>query len=181
LRAAAALVVVFGAAAPGLGCNASCDTSPDDNPPQVFAGGVASGTGPTAVYESSPPDNSILAFPAGKQYFLVHHLGFVPAFVQVEFGFDTNGDDFSPCSGNTCVIPCVNSEIIWLRNDTCADFLVRVSAMGVSNFQNGTVCPGGAAIAVNGASDASFDVMPPTTTEGGAPFAEAAAPDATTE
>jgi hypothetical protein len=104
-----------------------------------------------------------LPFPGGKQYFLQHHLGFTPTFPLIYVGFDANGDDLAPCAGNTCVVPCVNSEIIWIRNDTCADFLVRVVTTGKSGDQMGTICPGDASISIAGAADAS--VTPPDSSE----------------
>jgi hypothetical protein len=138
-----------------LGCNASCDTDPKDNPPQIYAAGTASGD----VYETSPSTGGLLQFPGGKQYFLQHHLGFTPAVLTIFFGFDANGDDLAPCAGNSCVVHCVNSELIWIQNDTCADFLLRVVANARSTDQMGTVCPGGVSVSLTGAADAS--VPPP--------------------
>jgi hypothetical protein len=151
-----------------LGCNASCDTNPNDNPPQVYSAGTAVG----GVYETSPSTGGLLAFPGGKQFFLEHHLGFTPTFPLIYVGFDANGDDLAPCAGNTCVVPCVNSEIIWIRNDTCADFLLRVVTTARSGDQMGTVCPGGASISLAGGTDASTSPPDSSTTtlspEGGA-------------
>ena len=141
------------------GCTTACDTDPKANPPQVHATGTSVG----GVYESSPSTGGLLPFPGGKQYFLQHHLGFTPTFPLIYVGFDANGDDLAPCAGNTCVVPCVNSEIIWIRNDTCADFLVRVVTTGISGDQMGTICPGGASISIAGAADAS--VTPPDSSE----------------
>jgi hypothetical protein len=150
-----ALAIAAASSFAHLGCNASCDTDPNQNPPQVYTAGTHSGE----VYETSPSTGALLSFPGGKQYFLVHNLGFTPTFPQIFVGFDANGDDLAPCAGNTCVVPCVNSEIIWIRNDTCADFLLRVVTTARSTDQMGTLCPGGASISLAGASDAS--VTPP--------------------
>ena len=159
-RARLALALAAASTLAQFGCNTSCDTDPKDNPPQVYEGGKTSG----GVYESSPTTSGLLPFPGGKQYFLVHHLGFTPATLQIDFGSADDGTDLNPCAGNTCVHPCVNSEIIWIRNDTCADFLLHVVATDPSPTQQGTLCPGGASISVAGAgasSDASVEVTPP--------------------
>src|SRR5258708_7019879 len=84
-----------------VGCNTSCDTDPNHNPPEVYTAGI--GDPVKAVYETSPPTSGILPFPGGKQYFLVHHLGFTPSTLTIDVGFDSNGDDLAPCAGNTCV------------------------------------------------------------------------------
>jgi len=159
-RARQALALAAASSLAQLGCNTSCDNNPQDNPPEVYTAGI--GNPATETYESSSNTEPPLPFPGGKQYFLVHHLGFTPAEVEITFGSADNGTDLNPCAGNTCVHPCINSELIWIRNDSCADFLVRVVATGRSNTQQGTLCPGGASISVVGASsDASVEVPPP--------------------
>src|SRR4051812_5668257 len=122
LRARLALTLAAASSLAQLGCSTTCDNDPKDNPPEIYLGGKASGD----VYESSPPTSGLLPFPGGKQYFLVHHLGFTPTYPRIFFGSEANGTDLNPCAGNTCIVPCVNSEIIWLRNDTCTDFFVRI-------------------------------------------------------
>jgi hypothetical protein len=153
-----ALAAISSLAIADLGCTTACDTNPNSNPPQVVSSGVASG----GVYESSPSTGGLIPFPGGKQFYLEHHLGFTPTFPLIYVGFDANGDDLAPCAGNTCVIPCVNSEIIWIRNDTCADFLLRVVTTGRSTDQSGTLCPGGAFISIAGSAEAgSADASAP--------------------
>src|SRR5258708_377184 len=164
-RLGARLALAFAAASSlaQLGCSTSCDTDPKDNPPEVYTGGV--GDPLTETYESTSSTGSPLPFPGGKQYFLVHHLGFTPATLEIDVGFNSTGDDLAGCAGNTCVHPCANSELIWIRNDTCADFLVRVVATGKSNSQQGTLCPGGASVSIAGAgagaTDAAIEVTAP--------------------
>jgi len=176
-RARQALALAAASTLAQFGCNTTCDTNPDDNPPQVYTAGI--GNPATETYESTSNLEPPLPFPGGKQYFLVHHLGFTPATLQIDVGFNNNGDDLAHCAGNTCIHPCVNSELIWIRNDTCADFLVRVVATGRSNSQQGTLCPGDASISVVGATattDASVEVTPPLpdSSEAQAPTPDAA-------
>ena len=85
-----------------------------------------------------------LSFPGGQQYQLEHHLGYTPANVKIEFAFGPTAQEVSPCSGNACVIHCTDSKIIWVRNDTCSQFWIRVTATGgPSSTNRGAVCTGG--------------------------------------
>src|SRR4051794_29356556 len=106
-----------------LGCGAACDTSDEANPPDRYTAGTAT----TDAYESSSWKAGFLPFPGGKQYQLVHHLGFTPAQVEIFLAFDSDGERVAPCAGNSCIIRCVDDEMIWIENDTCADFWVRVA------------------------------------------------------
>jgi hypothetical protein len=121
-----------------LGCGAACDTSDDGNIPERYTGGTSA----LGVYESSPWKSGLLPFPGGKQYQLEHRLGFTPSTVQILLSFSSGGDDLtlSPCAGNSCLVRCVDDEIIWIKNDTCADFWVRVSTAGRSNESRYRLC-----------------------------------------
>jgi len=57
-------------------------------------------------------------------------LGFAPAGVHIYFGFGSAEAALSPCAGNSCVIRHVDDQLIWIQNDTCAEFSVRVVAWG---------------------------------------------------
>ena len=115
------------------GCGATCDTSDDANPPQLFNGGsVVDG-----VYQSSTWNLGLLHYPGGKQYLFEHHLGFTPASVEVYLGFGEDADRVSPCSGNACLVRSVNDRTFVLKNDTCAEFWVRVTASGFGGSSDG--------------------------------------------
>jgi hypothetical protein len=129
--ALAALVAVAAS-----GCGAACDTSDDGNVPERYTGG----TSQNGVYESSLLKSGLLPFPGGKQYQLVHRLGFTPATVQVLLSFGPNGDELSPCAGNSCLVRCMDDEMIWIKNDTCAEFWVRVATSGRSNESRYRIC-----------------------------------------
>jgi hypothetical protein len=175
-RARLAIALAAASSLAQFGCNTSCDNDPKDNPPEIYVGGKTSGDD----YESSPTTSGLLPFPGGKQFFLVHHLGFTPALPTIYFGLSEDGIDLNPCSGNTCLVPCVNSEFIWIRNDTCTDFLVHVETHGRSPNQNGTLCPGGAFVSITGAGDASIEVTPPLpdSSEASVPITSEAATEA---
>ena len=113
------------------GCGASCDISDEGNPPEIFAGGAVSDRGD---YASSSSQGPLLWFPGGKQYQLVHHLGFTPLKPEVYFGFAQNENRVAPCAGNSCEIRCWDDQIIWVKNDTCTDFWIVVVANGKSPY-----------------------------------------------
>ncbi len=128
-RAAATLLVALSAAVLAIacsGCGGACDTSDDANPPTRYAGGTATGD----IYESSPWKSGLLPFSGGKQYELEHHLGFTPAVVQIYIAFGSDGERVATCAGNSCLTRAVDDQVVWIKNDTCADFWVRVVAFG---------------------------------------------------
>ena len=146
-------LAVGGAGLACHGCGAACSTSNDDNPPTRYVGGTATGD----LYESSPLTSGWLPFPGGKQYQLDHHLGFTPAVVAVDIAFDANGTSPAHCAGNSCLTPCRDDEMVWIQNDTCADFWVRVVALGRSSEHRGTACTDGAVVASGDAGPSAND------------------------
>jgi hypothetical protein len=129
----------------------------------VYTAGIADEA--TQIYESSLSTSGLLPFPGGKQYYLIHHLGFTPASVEYLIGFSSSGEAVTNCAGNTCIERCVNDELIWIQNDTCADFFLRVVASKKSLTQQGALCPGGVKISLGGATDASIASSPDAATE----------------
>jgi len=130
---------LLGAASVGTGCGGACDTADDANPAERYTGGQVT----ASVYESSSWKAGLLPFPGGKQYQLEHHLGFTPASVDVYIGFGPDGERVSRCAGNSCIVRCVDDQLIWIKNDTCADFWVRVATAGRSFESRGAACTGG--------------------------------------
>lgn len=111
------------------GCSPSCDIS-DDVTPKVFYDGLAK----DGVYASSSSQGPLLHFPGGEQIQLVHHLGFTPATASVYFAFTQFDERFAPCAGNSCEIRCMDDQIIWVKNDTCTEFWIFVTASDPSPF-----------------------------------------------
>ena len=113
---------------PTASCGPPCETANDD-PVRVTEGTVdASGT----VYESSTWAGPYLHFPGGRRYQLEHHLGRAPTMVTTYLSFDQEpmpGGNASESAGNQAVIERVDDEIIQVRNDTCAEFWLRVTAI----------------------------------------------------
>jgi hypothetical protein len=158
-------LVAVGASA-CLGCGGACDTSDDANPPSRYTAGTATAD----VYESSSWKAGLLPFSGGKQYQLVHHLGFTPAQVEIFLAFSSDGERAAPCAGNSCVIRCVDDEMIWVENDTCADFWVRVTTTGKSFESRGKGCTDGGALEAGTPIDASIESgMEDATPEGSSP------------
>lgn len=113
---------------------AACDTSDDGNPPVVYKGGTTTEDG---LYYSSAWNGGWLHFPGGKRYDLVHDLGFQPQEVGIFLSFSENGvgndgqgSSAAPSAGNSSPVQLVNDEIIRIKNDTCSEFWVRVTASG---------------------------------------------------
>ena len=121
-------------------CNAACDTTDADNPPQRYEGGAVAGNA-NPYYASSDWTSGLLPFPGGKRYEIVHHLGFAPAEVSVYVSFAEKNEPITQCSGNTCVIQAVTEDAITVKNDTCSDFWVRVVASGVSPWSDAGAGP----------------------------------------
>lgn len=119
--------------APALSALAACqpcDPS-SDRPPEPFEGGVSD---PEAgVYESSAVGGSYLPFGPGQSYSFAHGLGTTPrglsAFLSISACPLCEGADvgfFASAAGNEVVWEAADAEHVVVRNDTCADFFVRV-------------------------------------------------------
>jgi hypothetical protein len=128
-RVALALALAVAAT---LGCAPACDTG-EASEPQRFTGGTTK----NGIYETSGWSGGWLHFPGGKRYDLVHHLGFSPAVVDVSLSFSESGvgdrvqaDTAAKAAGNSGEAEIVNDEYVRIKNDTCAEFWVRVVAFG---------------------------------------------------
>ncbi len=124
------------------------------------------GTAANGVYESSPWKSELLPFPGGKQYQLVHHLGFTPAIIEIFVAFGPDGERVATCAGNSCLIRCEDDELVWIKNDTCTEFWVRVTAAERSNDDRGRSCTGGSIDAGEVFDAASENEAPSTAPEG---------------
>jgi hypothetical protein len=110
------------------GCSAPCNTA--DGDPVRFSEGSVSADGTT--YASSPWEGPYLHFPAGRRYQLEHKLGVTPPAVVTYLAFDEYplpGGNTAESAGNQAVIERVDGEMVQIRNDTCAEFWLRVVAL----------------------------------------------------
>lgn len=127
-----ATVALFGAGAlllaPQGGCSGTCNTA--GQAAIDYTGGERVGAG----WESTPIDGNWLDFPAGRRFRLMHHLGVRPepraflAFYQHPLpAVDGGVGNFSEAAGNEVIYEDVNEEYVQVRNDTCAEFYLRVT------------------------------------------------------
>lgn len=133
----AALLVVT------AGCSelSDCDTSNDGNPPDPYEGGVAE----NGHFMSSPWSGPLLPFPGGKRYDIKHKLGCVPYDVQCFLSFSGEGtkdSSIAQSAGNLCVIQEITDEHIEIKNDTCSDMYVLVTALADCGSDAGAVDSG---------------------------------------
>ena len=118
------LLSVFSISA--VGCSSACDTGGSSQDTVRFSGGH---TDPTlSRYESNGFDEPFLVFPPGRRYEFPHGLGQVPTQLGIFLAFQANNTSFSLAAGNEALIEAVDANVIRIRNDTCADFYVRVDA-----------------------------------------------------
>ena len=126
------------------GCEASpCNPDPNAFPPADFRGGAVH-TRPSGelVYESSPADGEHLNFSSGAQFRIHHGLGGRPMLVQPWVSFSSGGVDGgneAVPAGNMVEIIEVTSDYVLVRNDSCADYWLRV-IIGFPD-RNDTVAP----------------------------------------
>ncbi len=127
------------AAALACGCAAACDTSDEGNPSERFTGGsVACGAG-GCEYASSGWHSAWLHFPGGKRYDFEHGLGTEPTDVGIYLSFSEDGigrvdetDTAAPSAGNAGEMQLIDDRIVRVKNDTCAEFWVRVTARSLT-------------------------------------------------
>lgn len=121
-----------------VGCG-SCDTSGQD--PITYRDGLTNES--RTYYETSPIDGEYLHFPAGRVYELEHNLRALPFAIDAYLAFSPNpnssngGDGFAPSAGNQTILNA-DERFIFVRNDTCAEFYLRVVA-----FADPDAAPGG--------------------------------------
>ena len=92
-----------------------------------FKGGSTNASG--TVYESARVDGEYLHFPRGREYALHHGLQGVPNSFKAFLSFTPEpllGSGFTESAGNQVVYEEVSDEIVIVRNDTCAEFYLRV-------------------------------------------------------
>jgi hypothetical protein len=128
-------------------CGTSCDREGDDED-ILFKGGSVNASG--TFYESSDWDGPLLHFPTGRRYKLVHFLRSLPQLVQTYVAFEERPDNLSESAGNQAVIESVDDTVIQVRNDTCAEFFLRVVATASGEPLDGGPLGGGQADAAAG-------------------------------
>jgi hypothetical protein len=124
-RLLAALIVL----APALAwsCSTPCETTESDPAVEFHGGKRVSDT----MYETSAWDGDFLHFPPGRRFKLFHELGQAPS-VQSYVAFTerplATENNVSESAGNQVLIEAATAEYVQVRNDTCAEYYLRVVA-----------------------------------------------------
>ena len=136
-------LVWLGAWCVGL-CSGCGDTCHDDSGERVFFS-EGQTTSDRAFYQTGPIQGPYLHFPSGRIFELEHDLLAAPDDFSSLLAFDENAlldpdsDNVAESAGNQVVLECADGPrqdatgavvkgIIRVRNDTCADFYLRVTA-----------------------------------------------------
>lgn len=132
---AAALVVA--AAAPG--CGPSCHPSE-----RIVAEGIRDLEGPIRTFETSGPEGPLLPFEGGTMLRIRHGLGVVPKNVHVTLSFterplEAYKGGSSQAAGNQAITLRQDVEEVAVKNDSCANYYVRVVIVGYTPDDAGAV------------------------------------------
>jgi hypothetical protein len=79
-------------------------------------------------YQTTPFNGPLLHFPPQRIYRLKHGLRAEPTHVDVNLSFAESGGNLAPSSGNQSLWHVHDEGIIWVKNDSCAEFYVHVFA-----------------------------------------------------
>ena len=111
---------------------AGCDCGREEGDPVYYAGGRTDPTG--TRYESTPLYGTWLHFPGGRRYRLRHSLVDAPSEVLVYLAFredplrEGEPGNVSLAAGNAALIEAAEEDFIQVRNDTCSEYYLRVTA-----------------------------------------------------
>jgi hypothetical protein len=112
-----------------LGCGDTCQAG--DGELVSFVDGQTNAAG--TFYQTGPIQGPYLHFPSGRIFELEHHLIAAPNSFQALLSFDSRAlldraNNVAESAGNQAVVDCIDSELIRIRNDTCAEFYLRLEA-----------------------------------------------------
>jgi hypothetical protein len=89
-----------------------------------------------SFYQTSGFNEAFLDFPAGRKYELLHGLKSAPDHVAIFLSFAekplSSGSNLALAAGNQAVIERVDDTVVWVRNDTCAHYYLRVELSTVA-------------------------------------------------
>lgn len=114
-------------------CESECNRGADGDAVQYRQGTTAD-----SFYETSPFSGPLLDFPTGAKWEIFHDLGAIPWGLDAFVAFsecpttepcgNMEGDDtgLTLAAGNAVTFHSVTAESVIVRNDTCADFFLRV-------------------------------------------------------
>lgn len=112
------------------GCGPSCPSSE-----RVVEAGIRHTAGAERVYQTSGPEGPFVPFEGATLLHLRHGLGVSPYNVAIYLSFSerplqSGGGGFSQAAGNQATIQRVNADEVAIKNDSCANYYVRVVIEG---------------------------------------------------
>lgn len=125
------------ATAGACGCSAlgGCDTTSGD------ALEYRGGTVEDGFYMTSSWSGPLVAFPGGRRYDLVHGLGCRPRDIDIWVSFSEQGaapdSNIAQSAGNMAIVETIDDQIIRIKNDTCSDMYLLVTAGGCTAEDGG--------------------------------------------
>jgi len=126
-------------------CNPPC-TGPDRNFGAESGRKFSSGT--DLVFETSPIDGPFIPFEGAAEYHIQHGLGFKPYQVDITLSFSQYPEIFgnggsAPSAGNESLILSTDDQEVVIKNDTCADYWMRVEIRANPAETNDAATEGG--------------------------------------
>jgi len=155
----AAIAIATALAAPG--CGPSCQPGE-----RVVADGIRDVTGPVRSFETSAAEGPLLPFEGGTMLRIRHGLGLKPKIVQVTLSFterplEAYKGGYSQAAGNQAIVLRNDEEEVAVKNDSCANYYIRVVVVGFPDDDAGTP-------ADTSLTDATIDTsVTDATTDGG--------------
>ncbi len=126
------------------GCGSDCEKTNPENEVRYKGGSVTAGC---TEYETSGWAGPLLHFPPGRRFVIEHRLGRVPVSLDTYLSFSERGlsdaNNVSESAGNQLVIETVDATVVQVRNDSCAEFYLRLVAHASSDDAGGAVCDAG--------------------------------------
>jgi hypothetical protein len=92
------------------------------------------------IYHSAPPWGPRNSFPAKTTVHFVHNLGFTPEIRQSFVSFDADVSDSSENAGNQGRWTCSDDREFAIKNDTCENFYIFVTAFGSGDLHAPCFC-----------------------------------------
>jgi hypothetical protein len=112
------------------GCGPSCQ--PTD---RVVEEGIRDLEGPVRTFQTSPPEGPFLPFEGGTMLRIRHGLGIQPENVHVTLSFterplEAYKGGSSQAAGNQAIVLRQDGDEVAVKNDSCANYFVRVVIVG---------------------------------------------------
>lgn len=102
----------------------------EDDQPLLYVDGTVGGDG---VFKSEVlGTGELLDFPGGAYYKIAHHLESTPDWTVFYLSFSRYASDeggvYAQATGNQAVLVFSDEEFLWVLNDSCSDYYLRVVA-----------------------------------------------------